>query len=372
MVPNLTSRSRLMMFAPHPDDESLACSVLLQQAVRTGAAIRVIYVTDGDDNPWPQRVLERKWRLSAADRKRWGKLRRSEALAALRVLGVSASDARFLGLPDQGLTELLMRGCGDALTRIGNIISAWAPTHLLTPSLGDTHPDHSALAVMLRLVREEILFEEGALVEWSYLVHGKSAAFFNRAQKLRESKTEKAIKERAIRCHRTQIKLSRRRFLGYAHRPERVMEFKLGDATLSDGPIRSARKWRHMLQIGVRLPVKPLRAQESRLFLLARESSRKYRCLGIRLPVRSAQIELFDYATGRRVGTARYVGNAFAGEIAVPLELFSPEHAIFIKLERPSWFFDEAGWLEIPATAHPEKIAIAKRDLIEEPSVAIR
>ena len=65
VVPVFDSKSRLMMFAPHPDDESLACSVPLQQAVGAGAAIRVVYVTDGDDNPWPQRVLERKWRLNA-------------------------------------------------------------------------------------------------------------------------------------------------------------------------------------------------------------------------------------------------------------------------------------------------------------------
>ena len=52
-----------MLIAPHPDDEALACSIILQRAVRANAAIRVVYVTDGDDNPWPQRVLERKWRL---------------------------------------------------------------------------------------------------------------------------------------------------------------------------------------------------------------------------------------------------------------------------------------------------------------------
>jgi hypothetical protein len=61
-----------MMFAAHPHDESLACGIVLQQAVRAGAAIRIVYATDGDDNPWPQRVLERKWRLNASDRKRCG------------------------------------------------------------------------------------------------------------------------------------------------------------------------------------------------------------------------------------------------------------------------------------------------------------
>ena len=103
-----------MLIAPHPDDEALACSVILQQAVRAGAAIRVVYVTDGDNNPWPQRALERRWRLSASDRKRWGKLRRAEALAALRVLGIHPADVQFLALPDQGLTDLLLRDCDSS------------------------------------------------------------------------------------------------------------------------------------------------------------------------------------------------------------------------------------------------------------------
>ena len=106
-----------MLFAPHPDDESLACSILLQQAVHARAAIRVVYVTDGDDNPWPQRVLERRWRLNATDRRRWGRLRRTEALAALRVLGVNGSAVRFLALPDQKLTAMLMCDCQSALER---------------------------------------------------------------------------------------------------------------------------------------------------------------------------------------------------------------------------------------------------------------
>src|SRR5437588_12893351 len=115
VLPRFTSKSRLMLVAPHPDDEALACSVLLQRAVRAGAAVRVVYATDGDDNPWPQRVLERKWRLNATDRRRWGRLRRTEALAALRVLGVNGFAARFLGLPDQKLTAMLMCNAQSAL-----------------------------------------------------------------------------------------------------------------------------------------------------------------------------------------------------------------------------------------------------------------
>jgi LmbE family N-acetylglucosaminyl deacetylase len=152
IVPAFNSHSRLMMFAPHPDDEALACSIFLQHADRAGAAIRVVYATDGEDNPWPQRVLECKWRLNGTDRRRWGKLRRLEATTALQVLGVHPSYAQFLALPDQGLTDLLVTDCRSTLERLATAMSNWFPTDLLVPSVADTHPDHSALGVMLRLV----------------------------------------------------------------------------------------------------------------------------------------------------------------------------------------------------------------------------
>src|SRR2546427_12499893 len=105
-LPRFTSNSRLMLLAPHPDDEALACSIILQQAVHAGAATRIVYATDGDDNPWPQRVLERKWQLGATDRTRWGKLRRAEAMAALNTLGVRPAGPGFLGLQGKQLTDL--------------------------------------------------------------------------------------------------------------------------------------------------------------------------------------------------------------------------------------------------------------------------
>src|SRR5229473_1437708 len=101
-----TDWKRVMVLAPHPDDETLVTGGLLQQAVAAGAAVRVIFATDGDNNPWPQRVIERRWRITPADRARWGTRRRGEALAALTCLGVPTESAVFLGYPDQGLTRI--------------------------------------------------------------------------------------------------------------------------------------------------------------------------------------------------------------------------------------------------------------------------
>jgi LmbE family N-acetylglucosaminyl deacetylase len=362
IVPVFDSKSRLMMFAPHPDDESLACSVLLQQAVGAGAAIRVVYVTDGDDNPWPQRVLERKWRLNASDRKRWAKLRRAEALAALHVLGVNALAARFLALPDQKLTTILMRDCRPGLRLFAAIISDWAPTDLLVPSVFDTHPDHNALGVMIRLVLGESLSVEPAMSVWAYAVHGKSRAFFERSQSIRQSDIETAVKLRAIGCHKTQLKLSRKRFLGYAGRPERFLKLNAFEKIITDGSISSISREGESLRVKFRLPPKLLHAAEPALFVLGHNKSGVLRCAGMQIPVRSPRPELLDCGNLERLAIAQYHGGAFAGELAIPIDMFSHAHALFVKLQGRSCFFDEAGWLEVPS-ARPVQVKAPKREV---------
>jgi hypothetical protein len=38
------------------------------------------------------------------------------------------------------------------------------------------------------------------------------------------------------------------------------------------------------------------------------------------------------------------------------LHLFSPIHHLFIKVDRRPWFFDEAGWIEIPSVSSLTKV----------------
>ena len=346
-----------MLIAPHPDDEALACSVILQKAVRAGAAIRVVYVTDGDNNSWPQRALERRWRLSASDRKRWGKLRRSEALAALRVLGIHPSNVQFLALPDQGLTDLLLRDCNSALTRLIQVIDDWSPTDILAPSLSDIHPDHNAVAVMMRFIFADFLAE--GVSQWNYLVHGRSSAFFDRAAELSPSEVETATKRDAIRRHQTQIKLSSRRFLRYATRPERFLRVERESAVWCDGAVHSVSRTRDNLSVFFRFTADPFRMQRSNFFVLGCDSLGRKRACQIRLPGWSSDVEMLDCATNQRIGIARYRGHPFAGEFTLPLHLFSPMHDLFIKVDRRPWFFDEAGWIEIPGVPSLTNVALS-------------
>jgi LmbE family N-acetylglucosaminyl deacetylase len=296
-----TSSSRLLLIAPHPDDETLGCGVVLQRAARTEAAIQVAYATDGDDNPWPQRLIDR-WRLGTNDRKRWGQLRSAEALAALRVLGVRASEASFLGLPDQGLTNLLIRDCRSTLERFAAIIRDWSPTHLLVPSVADTHPDHNALAVILRLALAEFFPDELPMSVWSYAIHGQSRAFFERAQEYRQSEGETETKLRAIRCHKTQLKLSRGRFLAYAARPERFLELSSREPMILDGSIRSISRQQRALQLDLQLPLRPPCARSPRLLLFGYDAKGTSRCIAIPFPGDCCRIEMRDVVSKECVG----------------------------------------------------------------------
>ena len=314
-------------------------------------------MTDGDNNHWPQRALERRWRLSASDRKRWGKLRRSEALAALRVLAIHPEDVQFLALPDQGLTDLLLRDCNSALTRLIQVIDDWSPTDILAPSIFDIHPDHNAVAVMMRLILAD--FVTPGVSQWYYLVHGRSPAFFDRAAQLSPSEVETATKRDAIRRHQTQIKLSRRRFLRYATRPERFLRVERESAIWCDGAVHSVSRTHDNLNVDFRFTADPFRMQRSKFFVLGRDSLGRKRACQIRLPGCSADVEMLDCATNHSIGIARYRGHPFAGEFALPLHLFSPIHDLFIKVDRRSWFFDEAGWIEIPGVPSLTNVALS-------------
>jgi len=338
-----------MLFAAHPDDESLACGVVLQRAVRAGAKIRVIYVTDGENNPWPQRVLERRWRLTDGDRKRWGILRRTEAIAALDVLGVDARAALFLGLPDQRLTELLKFNPGPVVEEISKVVNEWRPTDIFLPSILDIHPDHSALGILLQFRSNNRTVSEPT--RWSYLIHGHSAAFHRDASSIGQTESERVTKLRAIGCHQTQVRLFGSRFWKHAVEAERFVKLDQQNAFQRGRSIVYASRNPELLSLKLERPLKLLPRSGTTALVVGYDQHSNLRCIKTDLPLSTSVLEITDLTRGEKVDPGKYRGSSFSGDLEIPAGLFAPEQPLFIKIERRGWFFDEAGWLELAPCA---------------------
>ena len=205
----------LMMLAPHPDDESLATGGLIQRALAYGARVSVVFATDGENNPWPQRVLERRAWIGPRQRAGWAARRRGEADAALRTLGVDPARVHRLGWPDGGVTWMLLDDTAAMLATMRELVERERPTLLALPDLADRHPDHSAIHVLMEMVFQTSpgLRKPDCL---GYLLHGRSQPGVPQRAVFALSGDERERKRRAIEAHASQIALSRGRFLRFA------------------------------------------------------------------------------------------------------------------------------------------------------------
>lgn len=210
------SDTRLLVVAPHPDDEIIACGGLLQAVARAGGRARVLFATDGDNNPWPQRLTERRWRLDAQARKRWGALRRAEAEAALGALQCDGLDGMHVGWPDGGLTTLLAPArSAEAIDTLTDMMAGFNPTLVMVPAFGDYHPDHSALA----LLATQALRRFPGVRTGSFHIHvPPSSAGQEWSVALDAQALER--KRGALRCYGSQLHFGQQRLLKFARRHE--------------------------------------------------------------------------------------------------------------------------------------------------------
>ncbi len=339
---------RVLILASHPDDETLAAGGLIQQATTAGAEVQVIFATDGDNNPWPQRVIERRWRIGAGDRARWGARRRREAISALARLGVPADRAVFLHYPDQGLTALLLSGDEKPVTALAREIGAWRPTLLVMPSEFDLHPDHSALALMARFALARLNSDQRRFTTIQYLIHSPHPPPANRDWRILPlSPSEQRRKRAAIIRYASQLVLSRRRFLAFAGDCERFMAAAdpvicdddplVHHATVEGGTLRlqwALRKW-------------PIPFDRATLFIVGDDRFGRPLRLATAVPPRAAEVNLHDIVSGTIVAQAKFFGNRRRGEMLIPRSALAPAEKVYFKLERRFGFFDDAGWREI-------------------------
>lgn len=124
----LSGKLRVLVFAPHPDDETLGVGGTLAGLVSLGAAVRVVVVTDGAQGD-PERKFSQPAQL----------VRQEELRQAMAILGIQ--DFVQWQEPDGNCQD------NEALrARVQAELAAFAPDWLLTPSPMEIHRDHVAVA----------------------------------------------------------------------------------------------------------------------------------------------------------------------------------------------------------------------------------
>ena len=196
--------ARVMIFVPHPDDESIGASGLIQRVLEKEGKVRVVFLTNGDGYTYAVRLRVKNSRISAKDFIEYGKRRQEEAVQALCELGLQPEDATFLGFPDDGIDDLwesywsnlkpfisahtlFDRPHRKGMNRwekysgvslrdeVEHAIKEFSPDWVVLPDPRDYHPDHATAGVFVLDALRTIYTDEDTLPArvLTYLVHYK-------------------------------------------------------------------------------------------------------------------------------------------------------------------------------------------------------
>jgi len=193
---------RILVFSPHPDDETLGLGGFIHEARRRGADVHVAFLTSGDGFSLCAAARYRRWpnrsrmRQLAADRE-------EEARTALSKLGVPRDHVDFFGYPDRGLATLWQSNwspkspfrspytgesavfgqasirpsqpfCGVAVLQdVEALLRRYRPDRVYYPDPSDDHPDHWAASCFVQLALERLWGEPGLgrAEHRTYLIH---------------------------------------------------------------------------------------------------------------------------------------------------------------------------------------------------------
>ncbi|NJO71339.1 MAG: PIG-L family deacetylase [Oscillatoriales cyanobacterium RM1_1_9] len=118
-----------LVFAPHPDDETLGCGGTIIQKKRAGADLKLVFMTDGSQS-----------HAQFVAPERLKSIRTQEAISAAHILGLSLSDLMFLEIRDGTLAQRQP----DAVAAVTEILQGQNPQEVFIPYRRDGIPDHDA------------------------------------------------------------------------------------------------------------------------------------------------------------------------------------------------------------------------------------
>lgn len=196
---------RVMVFAPHSDDETLGCAGLIARSLANGASVHVTLITNGDGFRFAVGRAYKTFKVTPKRCIKFAYRRQKETLSALSVLGLPPRQVTFLGYPDRGIaqmwtkywdrdtlytshatnsdhtpyTDSLTRHapyCGEALMDdIMRVLKQDKPTNVYLPHPLDNHPDHYATYCFVAAAIEQLISEHQEFAKkiriHTYIVH---------------------------------------------------------------------------------------------------------------------------------------------------------------------------------------------------------
>ncbi len=102
----LNPADRILVLAPHPDDEVLGAGGVIQQAVAMNLPVKIVFLTYGDSNQWSFLLYRKHPVVFPGAVETMGLVRHDEAVNASRILGVGPENLIFLGYPDFGTLNI--------------------------------------------------------------------------------------------------------------------------------------------------------------------------------------------------------------------------------------------------------------------------
>lgn len=125
---SLPDNAKILMIAPHPDDEVLGCGGTLALLKQRGCTIKIVIVTDGgagDPLGYSEDVRH---------------TRQQESLAAMRLMGIE--DVVFLNAPDSAYQHT-----PEIQQQFQQLFNEFQADWILFPSVLDYHRDHVAISL---------------------------------------------------------------------------------------------------------------------------------------------------------------------------------------------------------------------------------
>lgn len=188
----LPARARLVIVAPHPDDEVLACGGLIATHAAQGGQVLIVAVTDGEASHDGTPLITRD---------DLARVRRNERRQGVRLLGLPQPALLSFSLKDgrvQQHEQVLLTRLMSLLQPSDVVVSTWE---------NDGHPDHDCTGRVARTACTAIgcAYLAAPVWMWHWATPGDDRIPWRRLRGLPLAAEDSLRKQAALAAHRSQL-----------------------------------------------------------------------------------------------------------------------------------------------------------------------